>query len=182
MPNYRRATIAGGTYFFTITTYRRQPWLTDDDARKALREGITLARRSHPFEIDAWVLLPEHLHCVWTLPPGDANFSVRWAIIKRHVTRSCKARLHRDEWMNASKSKRRESTLWQRRYWEHQIRDEADYRNHIDYIHWNPVKHGHVNKVAQWPYSTFHRYARGGAYPMDWGGESVKDANIMFGE
>lgn len=181
MSYYRRANVTGGTYFFTVATYRRRGWLTGDDARQSLRHGIALARRSHPFEIDAWVLLPDHLHCVWTLPPGDANFSVRWAIIKRHVTRCCSARLHRDDWLTASKQQRHESTLWQRRYWEHQIRDEADLRRHIDYLHWNPVKHGHVDQVAQWPYSTFHRYAREGIYPIDWGGDKISNEST-FGE
>jgi putative transposase len=181
MSYYRRANGAGGTYFFTVVTYRRRSWLTDNDARQSLRQGIALARRSHPFEIDAWVLLPDHLHCVWTLPPGDANFAVRWAIIKRHATRCCGARLHRDDWMSASKNRRHEATLWQRRYWEHQIRNEADFRRHIDYLHWNPVKHGYVDEVAQWPYSTFHRHVRDGVYPMNWGGQFESDGAI-FGE
>ncbi|MGH8498776.1 MAG: REP-associated tyrosine transposase [Methylococcales bacterium] len=127
--------------------------------------------------------LPDHLHCVWRLPPGDANFSTRRAIIKGHVTRPCGERLHRGEWMTASKSRRHESTLWQRRYWEHQIRDDVDFRKPIDYVHWNPVKHGYVKRVADWRHPTFHRYVRDGVYPVDWGTESPRgDEGRDFGE
>lgn len=178
MPNYRRATVAGGTYFFTVVTYRRRSFLIDDDVRRALRNAIALARITHPFHVDAWVLLPDHLHCVWTLPPGDADFAVRWAIIKRHVTRCCGGRLHCPDWLTPSKRRRHESTLWQRRYWEHQIRDDADFRRHIDYLHWNPVKHGHVASAWQWPYSTFHRYVRDGVYAPDWGGVNADDLPV----
>jgi len=167
MPNYRRANVTGGTYFFTVVTYRRQTFLCDDDVRMALRNGIEQTRKRYPFEIDAWVLLPDHLHAIWTLPTGDADFGKRWSMIKRHVTKHC-ARLKRDEWLNDSKRKRMESTVWQRRFWEHQIRDEWDYEKHVDYIHFNPVKHGHVKYVNEWPYSTFHRYVKNNIYPTDW--------------
>ena len=181
MPNYRRADIGGGTYFFTVVTYRRQRFLCDDDVRNALREGIEKTREGYPFVIDAWVLLPDHLHCIWTLPPGDANFGIRWAMIKRHVSKHCK-RLKHDNWLNESKRKRKESTVWQRRFWEHQVRDERDYKIHADYIHFNPVKHGVVRYVKDWPYSTFHRYAKNGIYPENWGGEIEKNDGGNFGE
>jgi putative transposase len=110
----------------------------------------------HPFTIDALVLLPDHMHCIWALPQSDASFGIRWAMIKRFVTKRCGLDLHRDDWMNKSKRRRKESTIWQRRFWEHQIRDEQDYAIHMDYIHFNPVKHGYVQNVIDWQYSTFH--------------------------
>jgi len=131
MSNYRRAKTKGGTYFFTVVTFRRQKILCDELVRNALRIGIKNVQSTNPFTIDAWVLLPDHLHCIWTLPQNDANFGVRWAMIKRHVTKTCGPALYRDEWMTASKRRRKESTIWQRRFWEHQIRDEQDYEKHM---------------------------------------------------
>ncbi|KAF7600152.1 MAG: transposase [Candidatus Dactylopiibacterium carminicum] len=170
MPRYRRSLTPGATFFFTVVTHRRQRILTDEPVRIALREAIGHARTRLPFHIDAWVLLPDHLHCIWTLPPGDAAFGHRWGWIKRRVTHALAARYERAEWRNASRIARRESTIWQRRFWEHQIRDDADYAAHMDYLHFNPVKHGHAKRVADWPYSTFHRLVLKGEYPADWGG------------
>lgn len=114
----------------------------------------------HPFTIDAWVLLPDHLHCIWALPPGDADY-------------------HRVDWMTASKTKHRESTFWQQRYWEHCITTDLDYAHHRDYIAINPVKHGLVNRVCAWPYSTFHRDVARGIYPLDWaGGADILDLQL----
>lgn len=183
MPEYRRANIKGGTYFFTVNTYRRQPVLTDEDVRDALREGIDKARELMPFQILAWVLLPDHLHCIWTLPEGDADFAKRWGMIKRHVSQRCGERLNREEWLSESRRKRNETSLWQRRYWEHQIRDEADFARHVDYIHWNPLKHGLVEKVAEWPYSTFHQHVARGVYSQNWcGGFNGEWNDEEFGE
>ena len=174
MPNYRRANVAGGTYFFTVVTYRRQRFLCDDDVRTALRDGVNNTRENLPFEIDAWVLLPDHLHCIWQLPVGDVDFAKRWALIKRFVTKRCGHRLKRNDWLNKTKTKRRESTLWQRRYWEHLIRDDNDLNRHRDYIHYNPVKHNHVERVVDWPFSTFHRFSKAGFYANDWcGGDGL---------
>ena len=170
MSRYRRATTSNASYFFTIVTFRRQPILCDEAIRNALRTAIETVRASRPFIIDAWVLLPDHLHCIWTLPEGDADFSTRWRMIKRAVSLACRDSYHRADWMTLSKSKHRESTLWQRRFWEHQIRDEDDFIRHADYIHFNPVKHGHVKDVVDWPYSTFHRYVRDGLYLPSWSG------------
>lgn len=181
MSRYRRANTPGGTYFFTVVTYRRRGFLCDADVRAALREAITKVRTQHPFCIDAWVLLPDHLHAIWTLPPNDAGFALRWQQIKRLVTRRCGARLHCAAWMTQSKAKHRESTLWQRRYWEHQIRDDLDFERHMDYLHFNPVKHGLVQRVADWPYSSFHRHVAGGVYGEDWAMTSTPDTDT-FGE
>ena len=168
MPNYRRANVAGGTYFFTVNTLRRLPVLIEGPVRDTLREAIRRTRETHPFDIDAWVLLPDHLHCIWTLPEGDADFSIRWAKIKRFVSKTCGTEFGVQD-LSASRQARSESGLWQRRFWEHQIRDEMDFIRHVDYIHWNPVKHGHVTRATDGRYSTFHRFVRDGVYPPDWG-------------
>ena len=185
MSNFRRANTKGGTYFFTVVTYRRQRFLCDERVRSALREGTKAAQVTHPFTIDAWVLQPDHCHCIciWTLPPDDADFGIRWAMIKRLVTKQCGSELKSNDWMNPSKLKRKESTLGQRRFWEHQIGDERDYEKHMDYLHYNPAKHGLVAKVADWPHSTFHRYVQKGVYGMNWASEVSAKENVEdFGE
>lgn len=179
MPEYRRANIPGATYFFTVVTYCRQPLLTDSRCRAALRAAINRVRSELPFEIVAWVLMPDHLHAVWQLPPNDKDFSLRWSLIKQHVTRDCATWLAQQN-ISTSREKRGEGGLWQRRFWEHLIRDEADFSRHLDYIHYNPVKHGYVANAGDWPYSTFHRHVKQGVYPADWG--SIADEPGRFGE
>jgi putative transposase len=125
MATYRRANMRGATYFFTVVTFRRQAFLCDEPVREALRNAVRETRAIHPFTIDGWVLLPDHLHCIWTLPPDDATFSKRWAMIKRWVTKLCGPSLFREEWMSDSKRQRNESTVWQRRFWEHMIRKKS---------------------------------------------------------
>jgi len=154
MPNYRRWRSEGGTYFFTVVTYGRYPWLCEPIARQALRQATQAA---YPFSIDAWVLLPDHLHCIWTLPTGDDDFSTRWRLIKTRTTQVCTRHLPIDLPSSRSRQTRGDHPYWQRRFWEHQIRDEADFQNHIHYIHQNPVKHGHAITPTDWPYSTIHR-------------------------
>lgn len=180
LSDYRRVYSGGNTYFFTLVMHRRQTILCNDDMRIALRDAIVTTRKIHPFKIDAWVLMPDHLHCIWTLPEGDANFTTRWGMIKRFVTKQCSEKYQRDDWLNKSRIKRRESTLWQRRFWEHQIRDDVDFQRHFDYIHFNPVKHGYVGAVKDWEYSSFHRYVNNGIYSDNWGG--LDDINDDFGE
>jgi putative transposase len=183
MSNYRRSFTKGGTYFFTVNAFRRQTILTHPNFRNALKIAVIEARQRFPFTINAWVLLPDHLHCIWTLPQDDADFSGRWAFIKRTTTKQCKAYFQKHNWLNASHIKRSESTLWQRRFWEHQIRDERDYQTHMDYIYWNPVKHGHVTAVKDWPYSTFHRDVERGIYSNNWGSVDLgKLSGRDFGE
>ncbi len=165
---YRRANTPGSSYFFTVVTYRRQKILCDEQVRNALRVATKAVQSERPFTIDAWVLLPDHLHCLWTLPAGDADFSMRWGLIKRRVSLVCGEDYKRTEWLSSSKKKHRESTLWQRRFWEHQIRDQNDFNRHLDYIHYNPVKHGLCKRPNQWPYSTLHRYIKAAKYPEDW--------------
>jgi putative transposase len=169
MPRYRRQ-FTGSTYFFTVVAYRRRPIFCAPLLRAALREAIHTVRLTRPFVVDAWVLLPDHTHCIWTLPDGDNDYSTRWAEIKRYVTSACRDRLHDPRLLTRAARQRNESTIWQRRFWEHQIRDEFDMEKHVDYIHFNPVKHGQVRQVGEWPYSTFHRYVRDGIYSGDWAG------------
>lgn len=171
MPNYRRADVAGGTYFFTVNTLHRRAFLVHAEVRGALREAIKDVRTTLPFAIDAWVLLPEHLHCLWTLPPGDTDFATRWRLIKTKVTQGCGERFGNDQYLTERRRAKRQGSLWQNRYWEHLIRDERDFANHVEYAHWNPVKHGLVQRVADWPYSSFHRYVKEGIYPPDWASE-----------
>lgn len=183
MSNYCRAQSPGGSYFFTVVTYRRQPLLTRPESRRILREAIRQAQQRMPFTIDAWVLLPEHLHCIWTLPQGDSDFSKRWGLIKAGFSKAARELFRQELWINTSKAKQRESTVWQRRFWEHQLRDQADFNRHVDYVHWNPVKHGLVAHAVDWPYSTFHRYVAKGIYPADWGGGDANDVDeTEFGE
>jgi putative transposase len=163
MPTYRRAYVRGGIYFFTVTLLeRRQRLLVDhiDDLRAAFRA----VRAERPFTIDAVVVLPDHLHCVWTLPPEDADFSTRWRLIKTRFARA----IPNGERLTTRRARAGERGIWQRRFWEHCIRDEHDYAAHVDYIHFNPVKHGHVVIAADWPYSSFRRFAAAGQYPEDW--------------
>jgi putative transposase len=161
---YKRARIAGGCYFFTLNLAERH----DNDLLVRhiadLREALRQARLDHPFSIDAIVVLPDHLHCLWQLPPGDNDFSTRWRLIKARFSRC----IDHGEYVSESRWRKGERGIWQRRYWEHVIRDERDYRHHMDYIHYNPVKHGHVQSVKDWPHSSFHRWVERGAYPIEW--------------
>lgn len=175
MARYRRARTPGACYFFTVVAHHRRAFLTDSDVRTALRQAIIKVRARHPFAIDAWVLLPDHLHCIWTLPEQDADYPLRWNLIKRYVTRSCRERLHREDESSPSRRRRREATLWQRRYWEHRIRDERDFSAHMDYVHYNPVKHGLCVRPVDWPYSSLHRWIEAGVYPADWAAASAPE-------
>lgn len=169
MTRYRRDA-AGSTYFFTLVTYRRRPILCADAVRAALKHAIRDVRGRRPFAIDAFVLLPDHLHCIWTLPDGDSDYSTRWSQIKALVSLACREQHDESPLVSASARKRREVGVWQRRFWEHRIRDEVDFERHADYVHYNPVRHGHAAHACEWPYSTFRRYVEGGIYPRDWGG------------
>jgi putative transposase len=167
MSDYRRLNVAGGTYFITQVTYQRVPWLCGEVGRRALREAIAKVRVKYPFEIDAFVLLPEHFHCLLTLPLGDKDFSVRLRLIKSYVTKHYGGVLEVDQEVSASREKRRESNLWQRRFWEHLIQDEQDYFAHYDYIHNNPVRHGLCTKPEDWEFSSIHRFIKQGIYAIN---------------
>jgi len=226
MSRYRRARY-GRTFFFTVVTHRRRPLLCEDRSRRVLRGILQELRQARPFTIDAWVLLPDHIHCIWTLPENDTDYSMRWGWIKKEFTKRMRTAggegcgdgswkemvggaihvgaAHLTAYptvgdgggngrvaqmvgtahpttttpatgntvaagmLSASRLRKREGTIWQRRFWEHMIRDEADFRVHCDYIHFNPVKHGLVTRPVDWPYSTFHRFVQAGLYPESWG-------------
>ena len=176
MTNYRRNFVPGGSYFFTVNLADRRSRLLTDHI-ELLREAMRYTQARHPVTIEAAVVLPDHLHAVWTLPEGDADFSLRWRLIKTAFSRE----LPPGEGVSSSRSNRGERGIWQRRYWEQTLRDEEDFARHVDYIHFNPVKHGHVRRVQDWPYSSFHRWVRLGAYPDDWAGDSGGDT-AGFGE
>lgn len=164
---YRRIKIEGGTYFFTLSTYNRRPFLCSPENVELLRQAFRYTIQRHPMEIDAFVLLPDHLHTIWTLPEGDHNFSMRWRLIKSYFSRYCQDKY--DDIASVSRQSKKERVFWQRRFWEHMIRDNEDFVRHVEYIHYNPVKHGLVDTPRDWEYSSFHRYVRAGLYDEMWG-------------
>ena len=168
MSNYRRNRVTGGTYFFTVNTLERKKSLLVDHIEE-LRQAIRHTKRKKPFHIDAWVILPDHMHCIWTLPSDDSDYSGRWREIKKAFSKS----IPKTEYLSDTRLRRNERGIWQHRFWEHTIRDELDYQQHMDYIHYNPVKHGLVDSVQQWPYSTFHLLVKQGEYPEQWGNDVV---------
>jgi putative transposase len=175
MVKYRRNFVPGATYFFTVTLADRRSSALVDHIR-ALRAAFRAGRRERPFTIDAIVILPDHLHAILTLPPGDADFSGRWRRIKGHFSNHLIA-----AGASTTRHASGEYALWQRRFWEHTIRDEDDFGRHVDYIHFNPVKHGLVSRVRDWPYSSFHLYVRRGLLPNDWAGD-VREGRAGYGE
>jgi putative transposase len=169
MPNYRRWYEPGGTYHFTVVMHQRQPLFWAPEAQRLLGVALRSERRRRPFTTVAMVLLPEHLHCIWTLPRGDADFSTRWQIVKGEFTESWLASGGGEVRPSASRLAKGERGVWQRRFWEHCVRDEDDLERCCHYIHYNPVKHGHVARPRDWPMSSFHRFVRAGDYEPDWG-------------
>ena len=163
--HYRRFYSAGGCYFFTVVAAGRRPIFSAPEAVAALRCAFTRVRMKHPFDIDAAVVLPDHLHCIWTLPAGDADFSTRWRLSKSQFSRHSEIR----------------RPVWQPRFWEHHIRSEQDLARHIDYIHYNPVKHGYAARPADWPCSSFARFVGQGAYSDDWGASKAPKLSSNIG-
>ena len=173
---YRRARIKGATYFFTVNLQNRTTALLTDNI-DALRSAVQEVKQRHPFKIDAMVVLPEHLHAIWTLPSDDQDYPSRWMLIKAGFSR----RIPPNETRSQSRMRKGERGIWQRRYWEHLIRDERDFIRHVDYIHYNPVKHGHVKRPVDWPHSSIHRFIAIGIITADWGAGAKFD-NMGFGE
>lgn len=163
MPNYRRLWVPGGTYFFTVNLADRRGRVLTANI-DALRTAFRETRAVRPFEIVAAVVMPNHLHCIWTLPPGDADNASRWAQLKSSFSR----RVPHEDVVAPSRIERRERGIWQRRFWERCIVDEDDLRAHVDYIHHNPVKHGFVARAYDWPHSSFRRWVSKGVYPENW--------------
>jgi putative transposase len=173
MVQYRRNRLAGGSYFFTVTLADRHASVLTERV-DVLREVVRRVRTARPFEIVAMVVMPEHLHAIWSLPEGDVDYSGRWRAVKAGFTHAL-----RQDGMNLARNEKGEYGLWQRRFWEHTVRDDTDLARHVDYIHYNPVKHGWVSQVQDWPWSSFHSYVRRGILPPDWG---APDTGMDCGE
>lgn len=170
---YRRITAPGGTFFFTQVTFERRKIFADEQAVALLRQAFRSVILKHPFEIEAAVVLPDHLHMLWRLPQGDSDYSTRWRLIKSYFTHHWGGA--RDIPNTGSRRSKAEQAVWQRRFWEHLIRDERDWKRHVEYIHFNPVKHGLVRAPVEWKYSSFLTFVKEGLYTPDWGaGESPK--------
>jgi putative transposase len=163
---YRRSYIPGGSYFFTQVTHARRPLFDEPHHVDTLREAFRAIRTARPFSVDAVVVLPDHLHCIGTLPPGDSDYSIRWRLIKTWFTKRASGSVRCQT--DAAQARRGEQAIWQRRFWEHCLRDQADFDRHVDYIHFNPVRHGYVRQARDWRYSSFHRYVREGLLLDDW--------------
>jgi len=159
MSHYRRAYIPGGIYFFTVVTLDRVPIFINEERVEVLRQAFRKVMAVRPFQINAMVVLPEHLHCIWQMPDGDADYSSRWREIKKAASRQ----------INTATNNRNERMVWQRRFWEHAIRDEDDWRKHMDYVHYNPVKHGLASRPGEWPWSSFVNAVSKGWYEESWG-------------
>ena len=167
MSDYNRTYITGGTFFFTVVTYLRHPIFEDEAAVNLLKICFHSVMIAHPFNIDAIVIMPDHLHTIWTLPDNEFDYSIRWNKIKGTFSR----RYSGDKVIEVTESilKKREKGIWQRRFWEHSIRDQADYNKHCDYIHYNPVKHGLVHSPSDWKHSSFKKFVANGLYNDNWG-------------
>jgi len=176
MPRYRRANIKGGTFFFTVTLADRSSNVLVQRV-ESLRRVYQTVQKEHPFETIAICILPDHVHAIWRLPEDDDDFPLRWNLIKSGFSRGISVSAS----LSTSKIAKREKGIWQRRYWEHAIRNEKDLLRHVDYIHFNPVKHGLVSRVRDWPYSSFHRFVERDELPVDWGGD-VPEMPGEFGE
>ena len=169
MADYRRWNVAGGTFFFTVVAHSRAPIFQRDTARELLGVKLRECQSEWPFEINAIVLLPEHLHSIWTLPAGDSKYPMRWAWIKKEFTKEWLAAGGTEQHVSEARVRRGDRGVWQVRFWEHVIRDEHDFERHFDYVHYNPVKHGHVACPNDWPHSSFHRWVDAGVYEREWG-------------
>jgi putative transposase len=167
MPNYKRAYVNGGIYFFTVVTHHRVPVFCDDEKCAYLKRCFNDIARLYPFDTEAIVVLPDHIHTIWTLPENDDDFSNRWMLVKKQFSTHYSGMNTR--LINHSMSKKREQGIWQRRFWEHLIRNEEDFQLHCDYIHYNPVKHGLVSSPGLWEHSSFKQFVKKGYYPSNWG-------------
>jgi putative transposase len=175
MPDYRRAKFKGTVFFFTVVLADRSSNLLVDQVDR-LRKVYRIANARRPFETVAICVLPDRIHAIWALPESDADFATRWSLIKSGFSRGLDAQPRSE-----SKILKREKGIWQRRYWEHAIRDDADFERHVDYIHFNPVKHGYVTRVVDWPHSSFHQFVERGELAADWGGD-MREIRGSFGE
>jgi len=169
---YRRVTVAGACYFFTVVTHRRQALFADAQAVEMLQEAIQGIREKRPFVLEAQLVLPDHIHVLWTLPEDDCDYSTRWRLIKEAFTRAYASRYRMPE-RDERRRARGEHAIWQRRYWEHLIRNDRDFTTHLEYIHLNPVRHGLVTAPRDWPHSTFLSWVARGSYDVTWGSDEM---------
>jgi len=174
---YIRSKSKGGTFFFTVNLADRSRNLLTDNI-DLLRNVMSGVKHKHPFTLDAIVVLPDHLHTVWTLPENDNNYQKRWMLIKAGFSRLIPG----TEMITVSRQQKGERGIWQRRFWEHKIRDEIDLENHVNYIHYNPVKHGYAKRASDWPYSSIHKYIRNGKLNDSWGYDKTCEFDVSFGE
>jgi putative transposase len=172
--HYRRSFVPGGTFFFTVTLYNRKSCLLVERI-ELLKEAVHSVKNQYPFQMKAYVVLPEHLHMIWELPNGDSNYSLRWKKIKALFSKS----INRSGF-ELPKTKHNEYRLWQRRFWEHAIKDMSDFENHVNYIHYNPIKHGLVNELHDWPYSSFHHYVQSGRLCEHWASSRRNSVDDFF--
>jgi putative transposase len=177
LPDYRRAWLRGGTFFFTVVTYRRYPIFGEEAAIDLLKRCFQVVMAEYPYKMEAIAILPDHLHCIWTLPDTDFDFSTRWKQVKATFTRNYSG--GKAEGISESMRKKQERGVWQRRFWEHRIRDQEDFNRHCDYIHYNPVKHGFVNLPVEWKYSSFRKFVERGFYPQSWGQMVREELTVM---
>jgi len=171
VPNFRRAYVPGGSFFFTLVTYNRARIFADETAQKLLGNAIRDCQADWPFEINALVLLPDHLHAIWSLPRGDTKYSARWSMIKGKFTQDWLAAGGTEQTISDAQQSENRRGVWQPRFWEHTLEDADDFERHFDYAHFNPVKHRYVQYPHQWPCSTFHRWVKAGVYPANWATE-----------
>lgn len=168
MPDYQRPHAPGATLFFTVVTNLRRPILGSDIALECLHTALRDVRNRYPFRLDAFVILPDHLHCLWSLPENDTKFSMRWSAIKAGFTRQYLANDGDEPPRSESRRKRGERGIWQRRFWEHVVRDDTEFGHYLDYIHYNPVKHGLADCPHAWAQSSFAQWVRANEYASDW--------------
>ena len=177
---YRRPPLKGGTFFFTVVTHDRRPFLCEPKSIAVLRESFRKVMAAHPFTIDAIVIMPDHIHAVWTLPAEDGDFPVRWSLIKSGFTRTCDDTCKGTS--SPSRVARKQQAVWQHRFWDHIIRNQDDMNRHLDYIHFNPMKHGLAARPVDYPYSSYSDFVSKGYYQPDWGSREPEWGDTVFGE
>ncbi len=175
--DYRRTVAPGGTFFFTVVTWNRMPVFSDPNQIDLLRKAVSKVKKDHPFRIIAWVILPDHLHMIWRLPVNDSDYATRWRLIKSQFTHQWNGK--DAQLVSRSRKMKHEAAVWQRRYWEHLIRDVNDLDRHIEYIHYNPVKHGVVKAPIAWPFSSFSEYVHRGIFTPEWGASNDPVCGVM---
>jgi len=165
---YRRNFQPGGTYFFTLVTADRHHLFANPDAIALLQTVVREVKTERPFRSEAWVILPDHLHMIWTLPPRDADYSGRWSKIKSQFTRRWLASGGAEREVSIGKQRDRRRGVWQPKFYEHTIDSDDEFIEHVEYVHYNPIKHGYVTRPIDWLHSSFHAYVKRGVYPPTW--------------